>query len=391
MPAVALLLAALAAPPADAVTNGPAAAAFVVATLPATGVAAGAARVAVRSPGQPDLVGQVGPPALGSPAAGRVVTVVIPAMAAGETRPVAVRPAGGEPPPGFTFAEGQADHTDTLFAGRPVVRFVHRRHDPAAHELTFKPFHHVFDPADGRTLITAGAGLAADKTLLYPHHRGLFFGWMKAGYGATVADTWHGRAGVFTQVERVLLADAGPVYARHRSLIRWVGPDGLQFAEEQREVTAYAAAGGTLLDFVAVVGTKLPKVTLDGDPQHAGVHFRAAQDVATLTRAQTVFTRPDGPDAPGKTRNWPADATQVDLAFDAMTVTTGGKPYSVVTVPHPDNPKPARFSEREYGRLGSYFVATVTPKAPVTVRTRLWVKAGGVTVGECAAVAAGVR
>jgi hypothetical protein len=54
-------------------------------------------------------------------------------------------------------------------------------------------------------------------------------------------------------------------------------------------------------------------VTLDGDPQHAGFHFRADNEVAAKTSKQTVFTRPDGTDQPGKTRNWPDVKTHVNL------------------------------------------------------------------------------
>jgi len=54
---------------------------------------------------------------------------------------------------------------------------------------------------------------------------------------------------------------------------------------------------------------------LDGDPQHAGFQFRAHNDVATKTAAQTYFLHPDGKGEMGKERNWPQDKTLVDLPY----------------------------------------------------------------------------
>ena len=59
-----------------------------------------------------------------------------------------------------------------------------------------------------------------------------------------------------------------------------------------------------------------------------------------------------------------------------MCVSVGGKTYTIAYLDSPDNPKPARFSERDYGRFGSYFVATVTPEDPLTVNYRLIIRMG---------------
>ena len=59
----------------------------------------------------------------------------------------------------------------------------------------------------------------------------------------------------------------------------------------------------------------------------------------------------------------------------------------VVYLDHPDNPKPARSSERDYGRFGSYFVADVTKDKPLKVKYRLWIQPGEMTVEQCEAAA----
>ncbi len=392
-----LALTPLAARAADAtitVTGGPKDATHVVCTVPAPAGFPTPRPPLLRTNGGETVLFQVGPPAIGTKAGGQVLTFVMPAVRANEVVTLAVNSVPPPPVgiPEFRFQEAKGEHVDLLFGDKPVLRYINRKHDGTtadSHDVTFKPFHHVFDPVDGKTVITSGAYPNSDKTAKFPHHRGLFYGWMKATYGTTTVDTWHGKKGVYSEVVQMGTPDAGPVYGRQSSHINWVGSDGLQFADEQREVTAYAASGGTLIDFTAVISTKLLKVTLDGDPQHAGFHFRAAQDVASQTAKETVFTRPDGQDKPGATRNWPAQKHHVNLAWDAMTFTTGGKQYTAVMLDRPDNPKEARFSERDYGRFGSYFVATVTPTTPVTVRYRVFVKAGPVTVAECEGLSRG--
>jgi hypothetical protein len=52
------------------------------------------------------------------------------------------------------------------------------------------------------------------------------------------------------------------------------------------------------------------------------------------------------------------------------------KRYTVAYLDHPKNPKPARHSEREYGRIGSYFEFTLEKDKPLTVDYRLWLQEG---------------
>ena len=361
----------------------------VVVTVPAPeGVKPGPVFVSLPSGG---VRGQVVAPSLLSESARPQLVFVAKSVAAGETVTGLLVPAPRSLArlPEFHFTDEADMPADLLYGDRPVLRYMNAKHDATTkdtHELTFKPFHHVFDPATGKVLLTNGAGLAADKSLQYPHHRGLFMGWMTIKYGAgQTADNWHGKDGVYTQHEKTLATEAGPVVGRQRSAIDWYGKDGLLFAEETREVSAFNVPGGTLIEFASVVTTKLPKVTLDGDPQHAGFHFRAAMDTATKYAKETYYLRPDGKDAPGQTRNWDPKTKQgpVNLPWDAMSFKVADKRYTVVYLDRPENPKEARFSERDYGRFGSYFVYDITPKTPLKVKYRVWVHEGEMTVGQC--------
>ena len=78
--------------------------------------------------------------------------------------------------------------------------------------------------------------------------------------------------------------------------------------------------------------------------------------------------------------------SHINLPFLAMTIaipdsTTEGKKsgnsvYTIAYLSDDANPKPSRFSERDYGRFGSYFQTTVAPEAPLSVRYRYWIVDG---------------
>ena len=86
----------------------------------------------------------------------------------------------------------------------------------------------------------------------------------------------------------------------------------VNFAKEKREVTVYNVPGGTLFEFASNLDALKPPVHLDGDPQHAGFHFRANNEVMTKTQKETYYLRPDGKGplciqngkGPDETRNW---------------------------------------------------------------------------------------
>jgi hypothetical protein len=62
--------------------------------------------------------------------------------------------------------------------------------------------------------------------------------------------------------------------------------------------------------------------------------------------------------------------------------------YTVAYLDRPDNPKEARFSERDYGRFGSYFVKDLRDGETLQVRYRLWVQEGEMKGDEIARLSA---
>src|SRR5262249_48326893 len=115
--------------------------------------------------------------------------------------------------------------------------------------------------------------------------------------------------------DRFFSIEAGPVMARHRLAISWHGQDKQPFAEEVREVTVYHVPGGQLIEFASTLRPTDGSVRLDGDPQHAGLHFRADNEVFAKASGQTIFVRPDGVGQPGETRHWDPDTLQGPSIF----------------------------------------------------------------------------
>jgi len=280
---------------------------------------------------------------------------------------------------------------------RPVLRYMAAPFDDTSKEArdrTYKVFHHLFDPT-GKQIVTNGGQTdlkpGETKKLLYPHHRGIMFGFNKCSYGEGLkkkADTWHCTGDACVAHERVLSKDAGAVLGRHRVQLAWHGEKRERFVVEERELTVYSVPGGTLVEFASRLTTTGGPVRLDGDPQHAGFQFRASNDVADKTAKQTYYLRPDGKGELGETRNWDPKTKKgpVDLPWYAMSFVLDGQRYTCCYLNHPQNPKESRFSERDYGRFGGYFEYNVTEKAPLVVNYRLWLQNGEMTGEQAAAL-----
>jgi len=286
----------------------------------------------------------------------------------------------------FAWKETEGDYDELSYGKRPVLRYMYKALDESSKEArtsTFKIYHHVYDPK-GEKFVTKGLGG------LFPHHRGLFFGFNKVTYGEDQkkCDVWHCTGDAYQSHEKFLLQEAGPVYGRHQLAIAWHGVKKEVFATEERDVTAYALPGGTLVEFASKVTPVLAPVHLDGDPQHAGFHFRASQEVPDKTAKQTYYIRPDGPGKFGQTRNWPGQKTHVNLPWDACCFVLGDQRYTVAYLDRPDNPKEARFSERDYGRFGSYFVKDLAKGDTLQVRYRIWLQEGEMKGDEIARLSA---
>lgn len=333
------------------------------------------------------IVGQLTAPGVLNVADGknaRELHFILPKLAAGETLEVTATIRDAEAETGFTWHDTAGKHAELRYGDRPVMRYMYEAVDnstEARRGETYKVYHHVYTPSGSR-LLTKGPGG------LFPHHRGLFYGFNRISYerdGKKMsADVWHNKQGEDQSHLKFLAQEEGPVLGRHTALVAWNGRDGETFAKEKRQMTAYAVPGGTLIEFSDELQSEVGKIKLAGDPQHAGFQFRATQDVPDKTAKQTYYVRPDGKGEPGKFRNYPGNKEHVNLAFNAMSIVVDDQRYTIAYLDQPTNPKEARFSERDYGRFGSYFETEVTEEQPLRVNYRIWVQEGEMTPEQVA-------
>ncbi len=321
-----------------------------------------------------------------APAEARELHFVLPALKRGETLKLTATFSPQAPSEGFAWKNTPGEYAQLSYLDQPVMRYMCRALDEsskAARELTYKVFHHVYNPA-GTRLVTKGAGGK------YTHHRGVFYGFNRTTYGdGRRADIWHCSGDTHQSHEGFLAAETGPVLGRHQIAVDWHGQGKHVFAKERRELTVYRVPGGRLIEFASRLRPSGGKVRLDGDPQHAGFQFRAAQEVADGDQKLTYYLRPDGKGRPGGTRNWTRGKDEcANLPWNAMSFVIDGDRYTAVYVDKPSNPKEARYSERTYGRFGSYFEYDLEEGEQLAVNYRIWVQDGEMTAEQAAALSA---
>jgi len=282
---------------------------------------------------------------------------------------------GIAPAPEFAWIDSSGEHLDLLLGGKKVLRYVYA-FDPSTEEsriATYKPFHHVFDEK-GENLLTNGPG--PGPASLYPHHRGIFIGWNKTGFGGKSYDFWH-LPNVVQKHEKFLELETGADTARAKSLIHWNIIDGPTVISEEREVVVFRRPEPTvlLLEFRTRLTAVEGDVMLDGDPEHGGFQYRPHNDVAEAEadgKAQYLF-HADGVD-PRQDKNLP---------WVAMSYPLNGRTYSVQHMNHRDNPGPTVYSAyRDYGRFGAFFKRALAKGETLDLCYRILVMEGAMPPRE---------
>ncbi len=279
-------------------------------------------------------------------------------------------------------AEEFAWHTDQeagvsklTFGDKLVLKYMFA-YDPSTKDSlhdTYKVYHHVYGPGSGE-LITKGPGG------LYTHHRGMYVGWNKTQVeGGKTYDFWHCKDGAHLLhvafVEQVATADR----ASMTSEIHWNSAAGDPIVRELRTVTVHPEPGmqAYRIDWSSKLESKAGNLTLTGDRQHAGFQFRAAQEVAETNGAR--FIRPaNAPQAAEAIQVGDAGDPPAHINFEwfAQTFEVGGKRYTVEYFDNPQLPKPSLFSERPYGRFGTFFTTKLGSDQPLHLQYRLIVSEG---------------
>ncbi len=270
------------------------------------------------------------------------------------------------------FAGVAGSHVDILSAGKTLVRYMYS-HDPSTKNRlrTYKPFHHVLAD-DGKSLITNG------HEGKFTHHRGLFIGWNRLEHHGKNFDLWHmkGQGTGATQKHiRFLTQRADSDRSVLATQIHWITDDATKPAvDETRTITVWHgdSTSHLQLDFVSELKAINGRVVLGGDPEHAGMQYRAHNDVATNKSARYLFHD---------------EGVQVrasrDLPWAAMIYEVAGTTYTAQHMNHPSNPRGTRYSAyRDYGRFGAFVRSTIEDQESLTLRYRIRVLIGAAPTRE---------
>ncbi|TLD71151.1 hypothetical protein FEM03_09585 [Phragmitibacter flavus] len=264
----------------------------------------------------------------------------------------------------FKLAPSSNGHLDILQDNKIVARYMHG-FDPAKLTDTYKPYLHIFDP-EGEAPITKGPG--GD----FPHHRAIFLGWNKILVNGKSYDRWHMKGG--NQIHQKFTGEkASTDGATFTSTIQWEGEPGATILEESRTISVLPSTAPfyATVDLTSTLIAKAGDTVLDGDPEHAGLQYRPAQEV---DRSKTSYLYPIEKANPQK---------DLDYPWFAQTYSYRGNDYTVIYLNHPENPKGARTSAyRDYGRFGTFYKTDIKHNETATIKVRFHISQGPMPSAE---------
>lgn len=202
-----------------------------------------------------------------------------------------------------------------------------------------KPYLHLFDSKG----IQITKGGPEDP---YQHHRGVFIGWNRVQSDAGSFDLWHIRNRAEMRVvgepdSQVVNLDGKKGSATIEATILWRGAGEIQIRETRTMKLSMREDKGLVLDFSSLLEAQ-KDLRLNGDLQHAGIHFRANYEVAQREKETAYLYEP-------------ADRTiGEDLKWVRFHFPLANQWYAVQQLNAPENPVES-LSTRNYGRFGYFF------------------------------------
>jgi hypothetical protein len=262
---------------------------------------------------------------------------------------------------GFKLLDLGKKQLDIQIAGKTVGRYMFA-HDPSTSQnlhQTYKPFLHVIDPNSG-TLITKGPGGQ------FTHHRGIYLGWNRLTTDEGRFDLWHMNKGL--QVHQSFIKKHNtPESASFTSNVHWLIPEDRVVIDELRTMKFTHDGHRDTIAIIDLTTHLNPKMDLmlNGDPEHAGIQYRPANEVDK--KATTYLFPKDGQD-PRKDFNLPWVTEYYELNKNG---------YSVIHMNHPKNPNPTRYSAyRDYGRFGAFFTKSLKKGETLELHYRFVIRRG---------------
>ena len=267
----------------------------------------------------------------------------------------------------FAIKEATGKHIDVSYKNRVVLRLMTGNDtstSQAAHK-TYKVYAHVMDPTDAKNerTLTKGAGSQ------FTHHRGIFIGFSRANVeGVGGVDTWHMKSGVRQHFGKIVRGDTSDENAALTVTVAWVKGDQPLLSEHRTFIVHKPQRNGAvLIDTHSKITATAGKTVLKGDPEHAGLQYRAHEEVSKNKSAKYLF--PKGAK--------PGNGGTKDMPWAAMTYQAHGNHFHVQHMSHPSLPKGNVYSAyRNYGRFGAYFVKELDKGETATFKVRLYVSPG---------------
>ena len=216
----------------------------------------------------------------------------------------------------------------------------------------------------------AGDGLNEwDAKQTYPHHRGIFIGWNKIVSDLGSFDLWHFNNGGRMTVAKLDQLESGKNSATIVATIEWrggakdAGGSDLLLTETRTLTVSRPAAQTTQVDAQFVL-QPARDLTLGGDLQHAGVHFRASASVEKNAKDTAYVWEPDLDGKGGK-------VASKEMKWARYTFPIGARWYHATELNAPANPV-EELSWRDYGRFGFFFAKPLKKDETLTLKYRFF-------------------
>jgi hypothetical protein len=206
-----------------------------------------------------------------------------------------------------------------------------------------------------------------DAKQQYPHHRGIYIGWNKITSDLGTFDLWHMTGGSTMTVKKLQKLEGGKDSATLVATIEWnagkPGADGskLLLTETRTLKLSQPAAKSVQVDAMFEL-SPARDLSLGGDLQHAGIHFRASKSVQDRKAETSYVWEPDLDGKGGKVKS-------TEMKWAQLTFPIGTRWYHATELNAPTNPV-EELSWRDYGRFGFFFTKSLKKDEKLAVKYR---------------------
>ena len=255
---------------------------------------------------------------------------------------------------------GPGKAVDVLYDGKSVARLVHG-------EGQIKPFLHIFG-SGGELVTNPGLDRKGNGAGLFNHHRGIFIGWNRISSELGQYDMWHkggpgnGRYDI-VKFENTMTNDSASIVANIKWRATQKDANGSDVMISERRTFKVSRPGGKYTQVDASFEMKARRdISLGGDLQHAGVHFRAHTEVARRNKETSYLWEP--PNAAGKDKVIDDNHQWARLLFPI-----GKRWYTAQEMTAPANGV-KELSWRDYGRFGYFLPRQLKKGEPFNLKFR---------------------